>query len=215
MILANKSIYLMSVAALALTACTAPEGSPRTNTNQGALIGGAIGAMIGAASGDRTLRRAAAGAAIGAAAGALIGQQLDLQEEALRAQMGNGQVGIVNTGSELIVTLPEAITFDTGSDFVRDSLFSDLLILAENMNEFPNTTIDVIGHTDNVGAATFNQELSARRADAVADILLSNDVAENRVRAFGRGEDEPKASNLSESGRAENRRVEIVIRPVQ
>lgn len=215
MTIAPKLTLFAAAGALTLASCTAPDGTPRPNTTDGALIGGLIGGILGATSGGNKKNNFIVGAAVGATVGGLIGQELDRQEEALRAKISNGDVGIVNTGSELIVTLPEAITFDTGSAEVRASLYSDLSALAENLNEFPNTTVDIIGHTDNVGAAGFNQQLSAQRAESVFNILADGGVGTDRLRAIGRGEEEPKTSNLTEAGRAQNRRVEIVIRPIE
>ncbi len=209
-----KVTSVIAISAFTLTACTDQNGRPLNNTNDGLLIGGALGAIAGAFGKKPKVNSIVTGAVVGAAIGGLIGQELDRQEAALRANIASGDVVIVNTGTELVVVLPEAITFDTGSDFVRDTLLGDLQVLAENLNEFPNTTADIIGHTDNVGAASFNQELSARRANAVSAILLEDGVDPGRIRAFGRGEDEPKATNLSEEGRAANRRVEIIIRPI-
>lgn len=211
--LATRSLTLLSIGAIALAACTAPDGTRRPKTGEGALIGGIIGGILGAgASGDKR-SNVIVGAAVGAALGGVIGQELDRQEQALRDSMSNGQVRIVNTGSELIVTLPEAITFDTASAEVRPGLHGDLAALARNLNDFPDTTVDIIGHTDNVGNAGYNQQLSAERADAVLAILIGGGVEPSRLRAIGRGENEPVASNLTEVGRAENRRVEIIIRP--
>ena len=216
MIRAPKTFLILAISAVALAACTAPDGSPRPKTTNGAIIGGLLGGIIAAdRGGDRKADNVILGAALGAAVGGLIGQELDRQEQALRASLNNGQVGIVNTGNELIVTLPEAITFDTGSAVVRSSLRADLHALSANLNDFPNTTVDIIGHTDNVGAAGFNQQLSAQRANSVFNIFSEGSVAHSRMRAFGRGEDEPIASNLSAEGRAQNRRVEIVIRPIR
>ena len=216
MIRAPKVFLTLIVSAVALAACTAPDGSPRPKTTNGAIIGGILGGILGAdRGGDRKANNIIMGAALGATVGGLIGQELDRQEQALRASLSNGQVGIVNTGKELIVTLPEAITFDISSAVVRPSLRGDLQALSANLNDFPNTTVDIIGHTDNVGAAGFNQQLSAQRSNSVFNIFSEGGVAHSRMRAFGRGEDEPKATNLSAEGRAQNRRVEIVIRPVQ
>jgi len=216
MTFAAKPVLFLTISALALSACTAPDGTPRPKTTNGAVIGGVLGGLLGASrGGDNRKEAMVVGAMLGAAAGGLIGQELDRQEEALRASIGNGQVGIVNTGKELIVTLPEDITFDTGSATVRASLRSDLQALAANLNDFPNTTVDIIGHTDNVGAASFNQQLSSQRANSVFSILSDGGVAHSRMRAIGRGEDEPIATNLNAEGRAKNRRVEIIIRPIQ
>lgn len=210
-----KPVLLITTCAFALAACTAPNGDPRPNATGGAVVGGLIGGILGGTRGGDKKNNVLFGAIIGATVGGLVGQELDRQAEALRASIGNGEVGIVNTGSELVVTLPESITFDTGSALLRSSLRGDLIALADNLNEFSSTTVDIIGHTDNVGSANSNQELSARRADSVYTLLNNSGVAASRLRAFGRGEDEPKASNLSIDGRAQNRRVEIIIRPVQ
>ena len=212
---ATKPLIFLTATAVTLAACTAPDGTARPKTTNGALIGGLLGGLLAAdrggdAKGDNIVLGAIAGATIGG----LIGQQLDAQEKALRDSIGNGQVGIVNTGKELIVTLPDAITFETGSAAVRESPQADLRALAGNLNQFPDTTVDIFGHTDNVGAAGFNQQLSAERAISVQNVLANAGVSAERMRAIGRGEDEPKTTNLTEEGRAQNRRVEIVIRPV-
>ena len=87
--------------------------------------------------------------------------------------------------------------------------------VASSLNRYPNSTIEVIGHTDNTASAAYNQDLSQRRASAVANVLIKSGVPGGRVAAYGRGEDQPIASNLSASGRAQNRRVEIIIRPTR
>jgi len=211
----SRVVATLVVSTFTLAACVSNDGTPLPKTTDGALIGGLIGGIIGAGRGGNKKSNIIVGTAIGAAVGGLIGQELDRQEQALRASMTNGRVGIVNTGSELVVTLPEDITFETGSAFVRDSLRGDLALLAANLNDFPDTTVDVVGHTDNVGAAGFNQQLSALRAENVSSILVANGVSLPRIRAIGRGEYDPVASNLSEAGRQQNRRVEVIIRPVR
>ena len=211
-------ITLLVVGSFALTACMDPGPEPangNTRTQNGALIGAGIGALLGATreSGSDRFKNAAIGAAVGAGAGALIGNALDKQAAELRGSMGN-EVKIVNTGSELIVTMPQDILFNVDSANVRSDLRSDLRALAANLQDYPNTTVDVLGHTDNTGTAAYNQNLSSRRASAVAAVLMDAGVAPSCVRAFGRGEDEPVASNLTAEGRHQNRRVEIVIRPM-
>ena len=212
-----KLLLLTTTGALALAGCTDPgyQTGPQNRTRDGALIGAAAGALLGGTreSGNDRLRNAAVGAAIGAGAGALIGNQLDKQAADLRRDIGNDDVQIVNTGSELVVTMPQDILFATDSASVRGDLQRDLGALANNLRSYPDTTVDVIGHTDNTGAASYNQNLSTQRANSVAQVLLANGVSSGRVRAYGRGENEPVASNLTAEGRAQNRRVEIVIRP--
>ncbi len=198
----------------ALTACTDPayvngSGSdPNRQTKSGAIIGGILGAGVAAA----TDGNAVVGAALGAGVGALIGNELDKQEAELRAQLDN-DVRIENTGDRLILTMPQDILFAVDSFDVSFSLRDDLAKVAKSLESYPNSTVQILGHTDNTGSASHNQTLSERRANAVADVLLDNGVAFSRIQTIGRGEDQPIASNLDEEGRRQNRRVEIVILP--
>lgn len=215
--LLKTPITLLVVGSFALTGCMDPGPEPangNTRAQNGALIGAGIGAILGATheSGNDRLRNAALGAAVGAGAGAMIGHSLDKQAAELRGSMGNN-VRVVNTGNELVVTMPQDILFDTDSAAVRYDLRTDLRALANNLRDYPNSTVDVVGHTDNTGTAAYNQNLSSRRASAVAAVLKDAGVRPSRVRSFGRGEDQPVASNLSAEGRRQNRRVEIIIRP--
>ena len=211
-----KPLPLLLCSALALTACASSEPVPNgQNTQTGAIIGGVFGALAGAiGDNDDRKRGAVIGGIVGAAAGGAIGQALDRQQRDLEAQLNNSDVRIVNTGSELIVTMPQDILFDTDSAVLRQDLQSDLRALATNLLQYPDTTVDIIGHTDNTGEASYNQELSTRRAGAVSAVLFDAGVPSNRVRSFGRGEEEPIATNLTEEGKRQNRRVEIIIRPI-
>lgn len=217
MIRARIPLMITMAGALAVSGCmdtTNGTGEDRNRTKEGALWGAGIGAVIGAVrEDDDRLENAAVGAAIGGLIGAGVGSVLDRQEEDLRRQMGNESVEIVNTGNELIVTMPQDILFATDSAVLRSDLQRDLRALASNLHSYPDTTVEVIGHTDNTGDAGYNQNLSARRASSVATVLINEGVASWRIRSFGRGENEPVASNLTPEGRAQNRRVEIVIRP--
>jgi len=218
----TKPVGLAIVSAFTLTACLEvnpenldPNGGPNDNRNQGAIVGGVVGAIAGLATADddNKGRGALVGAAVGATGGALVGSRLDAQAEALRAQLDD-RVKIVNTGDELIVTMPQDILFAVDSATLRSDLQSDLRALANNLRVYASTTVDIIGHTDNTGDAGYNQNLSQRRAGSVAQVLLTNGVSQSRVRAFGRGENEPVATNLTPEGRQLNRRVEIIIRPI-
>lgn len=208
-------IALSMIAMLGLTACVEPT-DPNRQAKQGALIGAGLGAVTGRLAGgdDRGERNRAtvAGAIVGAAAGAAIGNQLDKQEAELRQDLGSN-VGIRNTGDRLIVTMPQDILFATDSASLRGDLVSDIRAVANSLLDYPNTTAQVIGHTDNVGDASYNLDLSQRRAQSVAGVLVSQGVPAFRVQTFGRGEDQPVASNLTPEGRQQNRRVEIVILP--
>ncbi len=214
-----KPLLLASAAAIALTGCVtntvAPNGQPVPNrTRDGAIVGGLLGGFLGATgSEDNRGRNAALGAAIGAASGAAIGNVLDQQAADLRGSLSSDRILIENTGQSLIVTMPEGILFDVDSAAIRAGLQADLRALARNINQYPNSDVTVLGHTDNTGSAAYNQDLSLRRAQAVAGVLLEVGVAPSRVGSVGRGESEPIASNLTPEGRQQNRRVEVIIRP--
>jgi len=208
------------IAAASLTfvaACDETGPNSNQNTQQGAILGALGGAAIGAIANsddDRRGRNQAAliGAALGAGAGAVIGNNLDKQAEELRRSL-RSDVGVSNNGSNLVVVLSQDLLFATNSTTVSAQSQNELLTVASSLNRYPNTTVNVIGHTDNVGDAAFNQGLSERRASAVANILLAGGVSSSRVRSIGAGENQPIASNLNASGRQMNRRVEIVITP--
>ncbi|MEL6960170.1 MAG: OmpA family protein [Pseudomonadota bacterium] len=217
MTLSKLSLATALSGVLVLTACDdiRDPNNPNRNAQEGALVGAGIGALVGLAAGDNADERrqgAVVGALVGAAGGGLIGANLDRQEAELRAQLGS-DARIVNTGSQLIVTLPQDILFATESATLTGALQNDLRALAQSMNNFPDTTVNVIGHTDNTGTAAFNQSLSERRAQAVSSVLIQNGVAPSRIRSIGQGENNPIASNLNAEGRALNRRVEITITP--
>jgi outer membrane protein OmpA-like peptidoglycan-associated protein len=218
MTFAKFPLAVAAASALALSACQAPlPGQGNQNTQQGAAIGAGLGAVIGAISGDNRderIRNGLIGAAIGGGLGAVGGANLDRQEAELRGQLGSN-VGIVNNGSSLVVTLPQDILFAVDSTTLTGGLQNDLVSVAASLNRYPDTTVNVIGHTDNTGAASYNQDLSQRRAQAVASVLINAGVGPQRIRSIGRGEDAPIASNLTPEGRQQNRRVEIIITPNQ
>jgi len=205
---------IVMIAGLGLGACTNPDGSTN-NANTGALVGVGAGAALGAAVSGGSGRGAVVGGILGGLLGGAIGTDLDRQEAALRSQMGGSGVSIVNTGSQLIVTLPEAITFPVDSAQLRSSFVSSLRALARNLQEYPNTRVEVVGHTDSTGEARYNQQLSERRALSVRGVLANSGVSSSRLRAFGQGETNPVASNSNAAGRQQNRRVEIYITPIR
>lgn len=204
--------------ALGLAACTDPSqigaNSSNPKAQRGALIGAGAGAVLGALSkgdgnrGDGAL----VGAVVGGAIGAGIGYNLDQQEAELRRDL-DGDVNITNTGDRLILSLPQDIVFETNSFSVRSDLQNDLYAVAASLNKYPQSTVQVVGHTDSDGDAAYNQQLSERRANAVANVLLNAGVPNGRLQTFGRGENQPIASNLNAAGKSQNRRVEIVILP--
>ncbi|EYD77972.1 Outer membrane protein [Rubellimicrobium mesophilum DSM 19309] len=209
------TLSVMAGSLLALAACQQPLPNQQNDqTRTGALIGAGVGAAVGAATGDDSderIRNALVGAAVFGAAGAGIGAALDRQEAELRAQLGNGTV--TNTGNELIVTLPNDILFATDSDIVSAQSQADLRAVAVSLNNYPNTTVNVVGNTDSDGDAAYNQDLSERRARNVANVLIASGVSAARINAIGQGENVPVATNQTAAGKQQNRRVEIVITP--
>lgn len=215
--ISKYSIGAALVASLALSACNDPStlgGAPDPNAKakQGALLGAAVGvgvsALTGGEGGNLLL-----GAAAGAAAGGIIGNELDKQAAELRSELASDGITITNAGDRLIVTLPQDITFATDSADVTPSLSADIGRVAQNLLRYPDSTVQVIGHTDSTGDATYNLGLSLRRANSVANILQNGGVSAARINTFGKGEEQPLASNLTPEGRAKNRRVEIVVIP--
>ncbi|MGP6089047.1 OmpA family protein [Antarctobacter jejuensis] len=220
MIRAKSPILLGAALATGLAGCTTGPLVNDTDPNRQAKTGAVVGAVGGAVAGrllggnDKGERNRAtvAGALVGAGLGAAIGNQLDKQEAELRQQLGDSAT-IRNTGDRLIVTMPQDILFATDSSELRPTLVSDLRDVGQSLLAYPNTTAQVIGHTDSDGDAAYNLNLSQRRAQAVANILYSEGVNRSRIAVIGRGEDQPIASNLTPEGKAQNRRVEIVILP--
>lgn len=208
----KSSLAILAVASLGLAACTNPDGTTN-QTGTGAALGGLLGAATGAIVTDNKGRGAVVGGIIGAAAGAGIGSVLDRQASALEQDLSGSGARVINTGSQLIVQMPEAITFATESATVRQSIVDDLYAIARNLQQYPNNTVRVVGHTDNTGTSAFNRNLSRQRANAVANILRQGGVPSARIVAVGRGETAPIASNSTAAGRAQNRRVEIIITP--
>lgn len=210
-------ILLAAAGLITLTACVDPNAypdDPNARTKSGAVIGGLLGAAAGvAASGDGDeLKGALIGGAVGAGTGALIGADLDRQAAELRGSLSSN-ISVTNHGDYLVVNMPQDLLFATDSASLRPDLTSDIRTVAASLLKYPNSRIEVIGHTDNTGSAAYNQDLSQRRAVSVANVLRESGVPNGRISAYGRGEDQPIASNLSAQGRAQNRRVEIIIRP--
>ncbi len=213
-----KTPLALSLAAtLLLTACGDPGPAPangKSRAANGALIGGLAGAFLGGTrKGDDKLKTAVIAGAFGAAVGGAIGATLDQQADALRGNLSNSNISVTNHGDYLVVNMPQDVLFATGSAALRPDLTNDQRAVASNLIEYPNCRIEVVVHTDNVGTAALNQDLSSRRAGSVANVLVGNGVPAGRISTIGRGEDAPIASNLNDGGRAQNRRVEIIIRP--
>ena len=176
------------------------------------MTGALAGALLGGSGGDESLGRTVAGAAIGAAIGGAIGAGLDQQARELRGSL-NSDISVTNNGDYLVVNMPQDLLFAVDSAALQPTLTNDIRAVASSVIKYPNSRIEVIGHTDNSGDEAYNQDLSQRRAVSVANVLRDNGVPNNRLTAYGRGEDQPVATNGTAAGRALNRRVEIIIRP--
>lgn len=202
-----------AAAMLATSACDPNTGRPSDRVVQGALIGATVGTIGGLLVGGNDRRNALVGAGIGLLAGAAIGKYLDDQERALRQDLDDTGAVVRRDGERLVVTLPEAITFDVDSFALNQRSRRVINQLARSLNRYPSSYIDVIGHTDSTGSREYNQQLSERRANAVANALTRRGVNPARIASAGVGETQPIASNATPQGRAQNRRVEIYVIP--
>ena len=189
-----------------------------TNTAKGTAIGvgggAAVGAGIGALAGNTALGTAI-GAALGGTAGALIGKKMDKQKKELEATLPEETtIETINEGEALRVTFDSGILFATNSSTLSDASRSATSLLADSLNQNPDTAIQIVGHTDNTGNVDYNQTLSEKRAKSVFDYLMVDQgVSSKRMEFEGKGIHEPIADNNTVEGRALNRRVEIIILP--
>lgn len=205
----GRAMLVLVVAVL--TGCaTIAADDPNRQTKQGALIGAAIGAGAGLFVGDGELDEVLGTAAVGAGVGAGIGWYMDKQQEELEAIEGADVERIDEETLE--VSFDSDILFAVDSAALSQSSRDELDEFAAVMNRYPKTAILVQGHTDATGSESHNQALSERRANAVRNHLVLREVADDRVVALGYGESYPVASNDSEWGRAQNRRVTILVR---
>lgn len=182
------------------------------NRERGAIIGAGAGAAIGGVIGNATgstARGAIIGAAVGGAAGAVIGHQMDQQAKELHESIPGATVTRVGEG--IAVSFESGLLYPFDSSTLLPAAQQNLANLAASLRKYPETNITIVGHTDSKGSASYNQALSERRAVAAADYLVSQGVPRSRITTYGRGMNEPIASNDTEAGRAENRRVEIAI----
>ncbi|OIN11912.1 OmpA family lipoprotein [Oceanisphaera psychrotolerans] len=215
-----KKICLAVAATLALSACTTNPYTGERQTSKAAIGGGLgalAGAVIGGASASSSDRKKGIliGAASGAALGGGVGYYMDVQEAKLRDQMSGTGVSVTRNGDNIILNMPSSITFAVNSADLSPSFYNTLSGVAMVLKEYEKTYVNVVGHTDNTGSASHNQALSERRAAAVGQFLISQGAAANRFNIRGVGFNQPVASNDTEAGRAQNRRVEITLSPMQ
>jgi outer membrane protein OmpA-like peptidoglycan-associated protein len=182
-------------------------------TQKGAIIGGTTGAVIGGIIGSKsknTALGAILGATVGGAVGAIIGNKMDKQAKKIEEELGKA-AKVERVGEGIRVTFDNKMLFAFGKSTLNDDNKTDLQKFAGTLNEYPDTDLMIIGHTDNVGSNGFNQSLSNSRARAVSNYLDEIGVGSSRLKASGKGESQPVVSNSSEYNRSLNRRVEIAI----
>lgn len=217
-----RRLPLLTTVALCIsmvaTACTTDPYTGQQTINRTAvgIIGGAVGGyLLGDLVGGSHDRNAKMiGAGIGAIAGGAVGNYMDRQEAELRRQTAGTGVDVIRTGDELVLRMPAGITFAVDSYALQPGVQGTLNEVARTLASYNQTYVDVLGHTDSTGSDAYNQALSERRAQSVADYLASRGVASARMGIRGYGETQPIASNDTEEGRAQNRRVEIKVVPV-
>ncbi len=203
------------VVSLTLQSCTTTNAYTGQTQASKTLIGGAIGAATGALAGSMLGDRkdALKGAAIGGILGGGIGAYMDVQEQEIRKQLQGSGVSVTRSGEDLILNMPSDITFSSGSATIDSQFANTIGSVGLVLKKYDKTSISVEGHTDSVGDSSSNQSLSVSRANSVAAILSANGVASNRLLVSGAGESRPVASNASEAGKSQNRRVELRIEP--
>lgn len=198
--------------AVAVVGVIASGCDSMTKTQKGAAIGagagGTIGAFIGKAAGNTALG-AVIGGAVGGTAGAFIGRKMDRQAAEIKQTVPGATV--TREGEGIIVKFDSGILFDVDKTDLKSAARTNLENLATSLKNNPQTNISIIGHTDSTGTASYNQTLSERRAASVKSYLVTNGVSGSRLSTTGKGKNEPIASNSTADGRAQNRRVEIVI----
>lgn len=214
----KKIIASVGATSLLVAACTTTD--PFTGQQQvsrtagGAAIGAAAGAALGTLAGGDDRRNALIGAGIGALAGGGIGNYMDRQQAELRQQLEGTGVSVTRVGNNIILNMPSNITFPVDGDQISPSFVPTLDSVTLVLKKFNQTLIDVYGHTDSTGSDSYNQDLSQRRAQAVAGYLTSRAINAQRFAVQGFGETRPIADNGTEAGRAQNRRVEIQLVPL-
>lgn len=194
---------------------------PTSKTQQGAMVGTGLGAAAGAGLGqaiggdtEATLLGAGIGALVGGVAGGSIGRYMDNQESELRQGFAQSDAANVQRNANILeVTFKSDVLFDTDSAALKAGSHSEISRVARVLNEYPQTSIVVAGHTDSTGSEEHNQALSERRAQSVKNALLDQGVSPARVTTVGYGETQPIASNYTPEGRQMNRRVVVTIAP--
>ena len=213
----RKSVLSLLLAVSLLGGCATDPYTGQSKVSKtawGTGIGTAVGAGVGALVGGE--KGAMIGAGIGAVSGAAAGGYMDLQARKLRQELvGTGvQVAVLENG-QIQLVMPSNITFDFDSAVFKTGFNHTLDSVAKVLKEYNKTNVIVAGYTDNVGKADYNNQLSLKRAQAVADYLILRNVSPARISVYGYGSQYPVASNATEAGRAQNRRVTITLQQIQ
>ncbi|HEY3699954.1 MAG TPA: OmpA family protein [Spongiibacteraceae bacterium] len=216
----SRSLFIASfISAGLLAGCmtTDPNTGEQkvSHTTKDAGIGALAGAVLGAATASRHDRTKGilTGAALGGGIGAAVGHHSDKQEAELRQKLANSGVEVQRQGDTIKLIVPGAISFATSSAQLAPNFYESLNKVGASLQEYPDSTVQILGHTDSTGPAAFNQQLSVNRANAVVVYLSAQGIAQQRIQALGMGASQPIADNKTADGRAQNRRVEIKIIP--
>jgi len=219
----NKRILVIASTlclTLGLSACTTNPYTGESEAGKsgiGAGIGAALGAGVGMLSSSKHDRGKGAliGAAAGAALGGGAGYYMDVQEAKLRDKMKGTGVSVTRQGDNIVLNMPNNVTFDSSSSTLKPAGANTLTGVAMVLKEYPKTAVNIVGYTDSTGGQALNMRLSQQRADGVGSALITQGGAGSRVHTSGAGPANPIASNATAEGKAQNRRVEITLSPLQ
>lgn len=213
----KKSVCCLLTASMLLVGCTTIDPYTGEKRVSKAAIGGGVGALSGALLGQAIGRNTTGtliGAGLGGLAGSLVGGGLDAQDAELREVLRGSGVQVAKYGDSIRLIMPGNITFEHDRADIRASFYQTLNSVAIVLKKYDNTAVRVVGYASSVGDAMYNQQLSERRANAVASYLIAQGVHSGRLMATGMGARNPIASNRTASGQEQNRRVEITIQPI-
>lgn len=223
MTMINSKLPVAILAVLALGACSSINpytgDSQISNTAGGALLGAgggaAVGGLVSTIAGKDQRVGMLVGAGIGALTGTMIGSYMDQQEAELRQQLLGTGVSVTRVGKQIVLNMPSNITFAVDSASIQPQFTETLAAVGLVLKKFNKTLVDVYGYTDATGSDDYNLKLSNDRARSVATVLANQGVDQRRFYITGKGEAEPIASNATEAGRSQNRRVEIQLSPIE
>lgn len=217
----NKSLIAALISLFALASCATDEYGnrrPMTDAEKGALIGAATGAVIGLTTKDKGKNAVLIGL-VGGIAGGAVGAYMDSQkkdfQKRLQPEIDEGVISIEELPNNLLmVTMTGQTAFEVDSYSIKAGFYDTMDTISGIVNKYGKTHLSIVGHTDSTGSASYNRQLSQKRAGAVEQYLLNKGVIPQRLAVYGMGEEQPRATNATEAGRRLNRRVEIVIEPV-